>query len=236
MVTSADLANHPLCQYFLSGYLSTREDLTNFPPDQFPSVLDRYEAIFTSALAILKLSKKSLRRKKEFNFDSADAANLESAVGVLRTVDTLQQLKFTRIELLKPPGADILCEKDGQRVCCEVKTITKQSTARPEFFFEDQLYAKLLESIAKARTQLQQSTAQWRCTLAIFVCISNWFDQSIFLGQDGYQYVVNRLEKDQLEGEGSFLESLKGIDGVLFVTKFGNRHLFLNERAKFIDG
>jgi hypothetical protein len=219
----------------LSGYLSVQEDPTNFPANEFPGLLNRYEAIFKSALDALGLSKEALRRKEEFNFDSGDAANLESAIGVLRTVETLRQMKFLRIALLKPPGGDIVCEKDGQRVCCEVKTITKQSAARSGFFFADQLYEKILESISKARTQLEQSAAKCQCTVTIFACVSNWFDQSIYLGEDSYQYVVNRLEKDQLEGEGNFLESLKGIDGVLIVTKFGNRHLFLNERGKSID-
>ena len=120
-------------------------------------------------------------------------------------------------------------------MCCEVKTITKQSAARSGLFFADQLYEKILENIAKARLQLGQSAAKWRCTVTIFVCVSNWFDQAVYLAEDSYQYVVNRLEKDQLEGEGNFLESLKGIDGVLFVTKFGNRYLFVNERGKSID-
>jgi hypothetical protein len=231
----ADFGNYPLCQYFLSGYLSAREDPTNFPSDEFPGLLDLYEGIFKSALDTLALSKDALRSREEFDFDSGDGANLESAIGVLRTVETLRQMKFLEIELLKPPGADIVCEKDGQRVCCEVKTITKQSTGRSGFFFADQLYEKIMENLAKVRMQLSQSAAQLQCTVTMFACVSNWFDQAIYLGEDSYQYVVNRLEKDQLEGDDNFLESLKGIDGVLFVTKFGNRYLFLNENGKSLD-
>jgi hypothetical protein len=59
--------------------------------------------------------------------------------------------------------------------------------------------------------------------------VLNWFDQSIYLGQKQYQQIVNRLERDGNQ------ESLKGVDGILFITKMGQRFLFLNERAKVID-
>jgi hypothetical protein len=235
MATPTQLGSYPLCQYFLSGYLSVRDDPTNFPPAEFPDLFDRYENIFQSAMDALKLSKEALRSRAEFDFDSGDAANFESAIGVLRTVETLRQMKFVGITLIKPPGADIFSEKDGERVCCEVKTITKQSTARSGLFFADQLYEKILENIAKARTQLARSTEKYQCTVTIFACVSNWFDQAIYLAESDYQRIVDRLEKDQLEGENNFVESLKGIDGVLFVTKFGTRYLFLNARGKTID-
>jgi hypothetical protein len=59
--------------------------------------------------------------------------------------------------------------------------------------------------------------------------VVNWFAQSIYLGQDDFQYVVNKLEKDQEQ------ESLVGVDGVWFVTKMGQQFLFLSERGKSID-
>ena|ERR1035437_3485456 len=140
----------------LSGYLSAREDPTNFPLDQEPALFDRYENIFKSALDALKISKETLRHMGEFNFDSGNAANLESAVGVRRTVGALRQMNFQRITIPKPPGADILCEKDGRQVCCEVKTITKQRSPREGFFFADQVYEKIFENIDKARDQLDK--------------------------------------------------------------------------------
>jgi hypothetical protein len=102
---------NPLSQYFLSDYLSVRDDQTNFPPDEFPDLFDRYEKLFQSALNALKLSKESLRSKAEFNFDSGDVANFESAVGVLRTVETLRLMSFADITVLNPPGADIFSKK-----------------------------------------------------------------------------------------------------------------------------
>jgi hypothetical protein len=236
MTVRFDLSSHPLCAYFLSDYLAKREDdEINFPPSEILGLFELYENIFKSALEVLDLPKETLRRRQEFDFSSGNAANLESAIAVLRTVVALHQWKFLGIKLINPPGADIFCEKDGQRVCCEVKTITKQSTARKGFYFADQLYEKTLDHIGKAREQLARSTAEWQCTVTIFVCVVNWFDQSVYLGEDDYQNIVNRLERDQLKGEGNVRESLNGIDGVLFVTKFGNRHLFLNDRGKSID-
>jgi hypothetical protein len=235
MVVPAYLSSYPLCQYFLLGYLSVRDDPSNFPPDEFPNLFDRYEKLFQSALRALKLSKESLRSRAEFNFDSGDAANLESAMGVLRTVETLRLMNFVVITLLKPPGADIFCEKNSERVCCEVKTITKQSAPRFGRFFADQLYEKIVENTAKARTQLKQTAEKLQCTVTIFSCVSNWLNQAIYMNERDYQQIVDRLEKDQLEGDNNFLESLKGIDGVLFITKFGTRYLFLNPRGKSID-
>jgi hypothetical protein len=230
-----ELGSHPLCQFFLSGYLSVHDDPTNFPLDQEPALFDRYENIFQSALDALKISKEALRHKAEFNFDSGNAANLESAVGVLRAVETLRQLNFQKITIPEPPGADILCEKDGQTVCCEVKTITKQSSPRKGFFFADQVYEKMFENIDKAGDQLHECAKELPAsTVTLFISVSNWFDQAIYLTEQDYQYIVNRLAKDQLEG-GDLRESLQGIDGVLFLTKFGNRFLFLNERGKSID-
>jgi hypothetical protein len=228
-----ELRNHPLCEFFLTGYLSAHEDPTNFPVDQ-PALFDRYETIFKSALDALKISKETLRSKAEFNFDSGNAANLESAIGVLRAVETLWQMNFQKITIPKPPGADILCEKDGQPVCGEVKTITKQSSPRKGFFFADQVYEKIFENIDKARDQLNDCAKKFPRAVTLFISVSNWFDPAIYLTQQDYQYIVNRLEKDQLEG-GDLRESLQGIDGVLFLTKFGNRFLFLNEHGKSID-
>lgn len=228
-----DLSKYPLCSHFLSGYLSKGEDPTNFPPDEFPALFDRYEKVFESALQVLDLTKEALRSRAEFNFDSGDAANLESGIAMLRVVEALRLENFCNIALVKAAknatGADLICEKNGQRVCLEVKAITKQSSGRSELFFEDQLYEKILESIPKARAQLEATATDLRCAVKIFVCVVNWFEQSIYLNQNDYQHIVNRLERDQDQ------ESLKGVDGVLFVTKMGQQFLFLNESGKCID-
>jgi hypothetical protein len=110
-----------------------------------------------------------------------------------------------------------------------VKSITKRSSGRAGFFLEDQLYEKILENISKARIQLEATASELKCSLKFFVCVLNWFDQSIYLDQGDYQQIVNRLERDRDQ------ESPHGMDGVLFVTKMGQRFLFLNERGKIID-
>ena len=228
-----DLSSWPLCTYFLSRYLSKNSDPTNFPPDQFPQVFDRYEQVFEAAINVLRLPKEALKGRSEFNFDSGDAANLEGGIAILRVVEALRMEGFNNIRLIKPTknasGADLICDKNGQNVCCEVKAITKQSSGREGFFYEDQLYEKILESISKARIQLATTSQEMQCTVTMFVCVVNWFAQSIYLGQPDYQHIVNKLE---LDGEQ---ESLKGIDAVLFVTKMGQRFLFLNEHGKCID-
>jgi hypothetical protein len=228
-----DLSAFPLCDYFLSAYLSSTDDPDNFPPDEIPAVFQRYEDIFASALSVLGLTKEALKSRSEFNFDSGDRANLEGGIAILRTVEALRIKNFSNITLVKPPknlqGADISANKNGEKVCFEVKAITKQSSGRKGLFFADQLYEKILESVSNARNQLQASASELGCTLKILVCVVNWFSQSIYLGQDDYQAIVNRLERDQDQ------ESLKGIDGVWFVTRFGQEFVFLNDRAKSID-
>jgi hypothetical protein len=59
--------------------------------------------------------------------------------------------------------------------------------------------------------------------------VVNWFAESIYLGEPDFQQIVNKLER---HGE---VESLIGIDGVLFITKMGQQFLFLNEVGKRID-
>ncbi len=228
-----DLSGHPLCKYFLSGYLSKGEDEDNFPRDEFPSDFQRYENIFASAIQTLGLTKEALKGRPEFNFDSGDTNNLESGIAILRAVEALRLGGFHSISLVVPkgnaPAADITCEKHGQKICCEVKAITKQSSGRSELFLTDQLYEKILENISKSRRQLEATAAESQCGTTILVSVVNWFAQSIYLDQADYQGIVNRLERDRDQ------QSLKGIDGVLFITKMGQQFWFLNERAKCID-
>jgi hypothetical protein len=228
-----DLDSYPFCRYFLSWYLSKREDSRNFPPEQFPELFGRYEKIFQSALDTLGLKREDLRNRSEFRFDSGDAANLEGGIAILRVIEALRLEKFVDIALVKnnkgSHGADITCAKENQKICLEVKAITKQSSGRAGLFLEDQLYEKILENLSKARMQLEATASELKCSLKLFACVLNWFDQSIYLGQSQYQQIVNRLEREQDQ------ESLTGVDGVFFVTKMGQRFLFLSERAKVID-
>ena len=95
--------------------------------------------------------------------------------------------------------------------------------------YPDSQYEKILESISRARIQLEATAVQHQCKVRLFVFVLNWFNQSIYLRQDDYQYIVNRLETDGNQ------QSLTGIDGVLFVTKMGQTFLFPNENGKCID-
>lgn len=224
---------HPFASYFLSGYLSKREDPTNFPQDDLRAILGRYEILFANVLAVLGLTKEQLRARTEFNFDSGNAANLEGGVAILRTVEALRLRGFTDIALVTPfkgeQGADIIATRAGIRVCLEVKAVTKQSRGRDGLFFEDQLYEKVREHTEKASRQLAISAERLNCRVKLLAYVVNWFDQSIFLGEADYQQIVNKLEK---HGE---VESLNGVDGVLFVTKMGQEFLFLNDVGKQID-
>jgi Holliday junction resolvase-like predicted endonuclease len=231
---SPDPAKYPLCAYFLSGYFKKNpNDAENFPPDQFPDGFFRYEALLHDALFHLKMTREDLRARQEFNFDSGDTNNLESAIGVLRAAIHLGQAKFSDITLIKSKQkwseADLTAQKNDRKVCFEVKTITKRSKGKKDHFFADQLYEKIRESIAKARKQLTASAAKLNCNFTVYTCVVNWFSQTIYLNQDDYQSVVNRLEEHGEE------KSLEGVDGVWFILKNGNVHGFLIERAKVLD-
>ena len=225
-----DLSTYPLCSCFLSGYLSRRNDPSNFPADQFPAIFDKYEKLFGSTLQVLGRTKETLKSRSEFNFDSGDAANLEGGIAVLRVILALQLEGFLNIALVTPVkdalGADLTCERKGHKVCLEVKAITKQSKGSSGLLVEEQLYPKILESIPKARKQLNTTAAMLHCTVKIFACVVNWFDQSMHLNQNDYQHIVDRLEHDGF---------VQGVDGVLFVTKIGQQFLFLNEAGKCIE-
>lgn len=228
-----DPTSHPFYNYFLSGYLSKRDDPANSAPAEFPTISDNYEKVFRSALQALALPKESLKKRSEFDFDSCDTTKLESGIAVLRAVNALHLRGFHGIALIKPDklaaSADLFCEKNGHKVCAEVKAVTKQSAGRPGLFIVDQLFPKISESISKARRQLETSAVKLECTVRLFICVINWFAQSIHMDEADYQQVVNRLERDGDQ------ELLKGIDGVFFITKMGEDYMFLNERGKVID-
>jgi len=62
-------------------------------------------------------------------------------------------MKITLIKSKRSKVADIICEKNEEKVCCEVKAITKRSDGRAGFFLEEQVYEKILESISTAGAQ-----------------------------------------------------------------------------------
>jgi hypothetical protein len=233
-VNIPDAAKYPLCAHFLSGYLKANpNDADNFPPDQFPEGFQRYEILFHDALFHLKITKDAFRAIEQFNFDSGDANNLESAIGVLRAAIHLGQAKYSEIALIKSKrqslGADLTARKNDYKVCFEVKTITKQSKGRKGHFFAVQLYEKIREAIAKAREQLKASAVELSCEFTVYTCVVNWFAQTVYLDQSDYQSIVNMLEEHGEE------RSLEGVDGVWFILKNGNLHAFLNDRAKVLD-
>ena len=220
MTIPAVLENYPVASYFLSGYLSRTDDPSNFPPAEFPDLFQRYENLFKAALDALALSQERVRCLSEFNFDSGDANNLEAGIGVLRAVQELHLLGFRCIKLLSPPGADIYCEKNGHRVCCEAKTITKQSAGRRGFFLADQVFEKVAETLPKAREQLKATAIKLQCEIKIPVYVMNWLKHSIVLDQESYQQIVNKLESSG---------QLLGLEGILFVTKMGERRFHLQD-------
>lgn len=234
LIMEIDSSKFPLCAHFLSGYLSKRaDDSSNFPIDGGDLLLGRYEKILESGLSNFGLSKEQLKKRSEFNFDSADPKILESGIAIFRVAEALRIRGFCDLELITPQsgmqGADILGTKDGIRVCVEVKTITKQSKGREGLFLEDQLYEKAREVATKAATQLVLSAKALRCEVTILAYVVNWFDQAILLTQEEYQQIVDKLEQ---HGE---VRSLDGIDGVWFIMRFGNDQLFLNTNGKRID-
>lgn len=211
-----------------------KKDEENFPPDQMAAVFDGFEKIFASSLMSLGLSKESLKNKSEFDFDSGDAANLESGIAVLRVVNVLESKNYVNLTLIKPKknssGADLTAEMNGVKVCFEVKAITKQSSGRRSRFFADQLYEKILESLPQARKQLESSARELQCPFKILCPVVNWTAQSIYLGEGSLQQVVDKLEQN---GEQ---RSLDGIDGVWLIMRMGNDFLFLSHRARpFLD-
>ncbi|SEG71102.1 hypothetical protein SAMN05421819_4455 [Bryocella elongata] len=228
-----DPSVHPLTAFMLGRYVSSCEDPINFPEDEVSAILDRYEVLFANVLTALRLTKEQLRRKSEFNFSSCDAANLEGGIAILRVVEALRLRGFTELTLVAPikgqQGADITAMFAGIKVCVEVKAVTKQSRGREELFFEDQLYEKVREHATKASRQLAISAEQLHCEVKLIAYVVNWFAQSIYLMESDYQQIVNKLEK---HGD---VESLDGVDGVLFITKMGQEFLFLNEVGKRID-
>jgi hypothetical protein len=226
-----ELSGYPLSKYFLSGYLSRNEDLINFPPDMFSACLQNYEKLFAASMDILGIPKESLRAMPEFNFDFADPGNLEAGIAVLRVVWALGEMGFVHIRLVPPDkdgGADIACEKKGHKVCCEVKAITKQSRPREEYDYADAVYEKMLESIGKARSQLDSTARKLGCSIRLFACVMNWPIHPVFLRQNNYHQIVKRLEHDGDQ------RSLDGIDGVLFVNSGGEKFVFLTEHGKCI--
>jgi hypothetical protein len=170
-----DMTPFPLSSFLLGGYLSKRDDSTNFPTDKLPEILSRYEALFTSALKVLGIQKEQLKGRSEFNFDSGNAANLEGGIAMLRVVEALRLSGFSGIALVSPAngeqGADLTCTKASARICLEVKTVTKQSRGRGGLFLEEQLYERLREHAEKAARQLALQLRHWAARSS---CLLTW--------------------------------------------------------------
>ncbi len=230
MALLPDPSAYPLCGFFLTGYLTKKDDPVNFRPNDVPGVFQRHERVFEDALQVLGITKEALRKRPEFNFDSGDVSSLESASAILRVVVCLHRNGFTHIALIKAgptTGADITCEKNGAKLCCEVKAITKQSKGRDDFFLEDQLYEKIRENIAKARNQLKTTARALQCKLTMFISVMNWEIHTMVLGDSDFQNVVEKLEREDHE--------LDGIDIVLLITGAGLQHFFISEGGKCIN-
>ncbi|HKF46114.1 MAG TPA: hypothetical protein VKB38_02070 [Terracidiphilus sp.] len=233
-MTGIDPDKFPLCAHFLSGYLSRRStDEANFPADGGEELLLRYERIFESGVSNFGLSKEQLKRRTEFNFDSGVPASLEAGIAIFRVAEVLRKSGFSGLKLITPKegeqGADIACKKNGIRVCVEVKTVTKQSAGQKGQFLEEQLYEKVRSFATKAAAQLKVSAHVLKCEVKLVAFVVNWFDHTIFLTQHNLQEIVNKLE------EHGGVRSIDGIDGVWFIMRFGNDHLFLNDSGKRID-
>jgi hypothetical protein len=227
---------HPLCSFFLAGYFAKHENLAD-PADK---IFAQYELVLGEALSVLNVTKEALRAKPEFNFDSCDAKGVESGVAVLRVVNALQKKNFQNTTLLKSKattGADIISEKNGLRVCFEVKTITKQSSGRPGYYLEGQLAEKIREHASKARTQLKATAAELKCDLTIYTVVVNWLEHTMVLPDDAELCrIINELHHDPSLGEIDGMPIGFGdIDGVLIVDAAGLQHWCLETRARAID-
>jgi hypothetical protein len=133
-VNIPDAAKYPLCAHFLSGYLKANpNDADNFPPDQFPEGFQRYEILFHDALFHLKITKDAFRAIEQFNFDSGDANNLESAIGVLRAAIHLGQAKYSEIALIKSKrqslGADLTARRTTTRCVSKLRPLRSKAKA-----------------------------------------------------------------------------------------------------------
>jgi hypothetical protein len=167
----------------LSEYLFKTDDPSNFPPSELPSLLARYEHVFKAGIDALGTTKETLLGRSDFKIDSGDATNLEGGIAILRLAEALRLQGLLNIHLVysTKEKADLVREKNGQRVCCEVKAITKQSKDRDGFFLEGQLYERILEHIGKARKELSATAAEQNCSVTIYACVINWFEQFTYL-------------------------------------------------------
>jgi hypothetical protein len=138
------------------------------------------------------------------SISTLDAKNLEAGVGVLRAVQALHVLGVFLYQTSLASGRRHLLREKRQRVCCEVKTITKQGAGRRGFSLENSVFEKLAETLPKARKQLEATAKKLQCQVKILVYVMNWLEHSIVLDQDSYQKIVNKLESggpDALPGD-----------------------------------
>ena len=225
---SDNLKDFPLCEFFLSAYITKAKDEDAIFDRQR---LCRYEELLACALGALNIRKEELKKRPEFNFDRTDKANFESAVGALRAVVLLHQKGFSDIKLLEmgpKPGADILCRSGkGKQVCCEVKTLTVGSGAgrKPAQFLAEQMAEKLRSKVDESRVQLAASMTERNCDGTALIVVVNWPLHSAVLDQSSYQTIVDTPESDG---------RTKGIDAFVFVTSLGQSYGFLSDHAQHL--
>jgi hypothetical protein len=136
----ADLANYPLCDFFLRACVQgmadkeVTDDLTAEPDASLLQHFDRpdqmggLEALFSRTLGIFGLSKGDLGVKAGFNFNAYDMDGFESVRAVFRVAIAFSEVGFTQFRFLGGTGlADLGATKNGQQWFIEVKTLVLQT-------------------------------------------------------------------------------------------------------------
>lgn len=136
----ADLANYPLCAFFLERSVRAMSDteVTNdlaAEPDASllrhfnnPKEMGGLEVLFSRTMKIFGLSKEELGSKAGFNFNVYDMEGFESVRAVFRIANALSEVGFTQFRFLGGIGlADLGATKDGQQWFIEVKTVILQT-------------------------------------------------------------------------------------------------------------
>ncbi|MDA2912477.1 hypothetical protein MYX77_00695 [Acidobacteriia bacterium AH_259_A11_L15] len=227
------LESYPLCKFFLSQYVQKMTDIDMQRDEAFHVSVKRillidthlireFEALISSSLQALGLSKEELKKSSEFNFECYNPTNLESFFGVLRAAIFLHEKGYTDLKLLKRAScADILCRFHGRWVCLEVKTLTYDRRGGRGLWLGDQVGDKLKDILPSARRQLSKARVDYACPETILAVVVNWLEQSAVLQQEDYQEIVDKLESGTPN-----LNQLEGLDHIVFITYFGQAYPF----------
>jgi hypothetical protein len=189
----AELAEHPLCEFFLRKCLEdmsddqVREDLAADPDMsllqhfQNPDVMGALEMLFIRAMEIFGLSQEALKAQAGFNFDVYDVGGFESVRAVLRVASALSEAGFSQFKFLRGMGlADLEATKEGQRWFIEVKTLILQTkeqaitvNGKPEILIVDKFQPRshkiedYVETVSRllAGNHIQKASDQLRKTV-----------------------------------------------------------------------